>query len=134
MKKGRLTQSPFSYKDRIIERNIMIETVTRTRFINWFRQSNTYKNQFSFEAQFALYDYFEELELDTSESPLNFATAINNAQLQFDPIAICCDYTEYENIEEYNKNYEPVENLDQIRELTTVIEIPQNKGFIIQNY
>jgi hypothetical protein len=56
----------------------MIETVTRTRFINWFRQSNTYKNQFSFEAQFALYDYFEELELDTGE------------QLQYDPIAICC--------------------------------------------
>ena len=102
----------------------MIETVTRTRFINWFRQSNTYKNQFSFEAQFALYDYFEELELDTGE------------QLQYDPIAICCDYTEYENIEEYNENYQPVENLDQIRELTTVIEItnPQPKGFIIQNY
>ena len=43
----------------------MIETVTRTRFINWFRQSDTYKNQFSFEGQFALYDYFEELELGT---------------------------------------------------------------------
>jgi hypothetical protein len=102
----------------------MIETVTRTRFINWFRQSNTYKNQFSFEGQFALYDYFEELELDTGE------------QLKYDPVAICCDYTEYENIEEYNKNYEPVENLDQIRELTTVIEItnPKPKGFIIQNY
>ena len=102
----------------------MIETVTRTRFINWFRQSNTYKNQFSFEAQFALYDYFEELELGTGE------------QLQYDPIAICCDYTEYENIEEYNENYQPVENLDQIRELTTVIEItnPKPKGFIIQNY
>ena len=102
----------------------MIETVTRTRFINWFRQSDTYKNQFSFEAQFALYDYFEELELDTGE------------QLKYDPVAICCDYTEYENIEEYNKNYEPVENLDQIRELTTVIEItnPKPKGFIIHNY
>ena len=102
----------------------MIETVTRTRFINWFRQSNTYKNQFSFEAQFALYDYFEELELDTGE------------QLQYDPIAICCDYTEYANLEEYNENYQPVENLDQIRELTTVIEItnPKPKGFIIQNY
>ena len=102
----------------------MIETVTRTRFINWFRQSNTYKNQFSFEGQFALYDYFEELELGTGE------------QLQYDPIAICCDYTEYENIEEYNENYQPVENLDQIRELPTVIEItnPKPKGFIIQNY
>ena len=100
----------------------MIETVTRTRFINWFRQSDTYKDNFSFEGQFALYDYFEELELDTGE------------QVQYDPIAICCEYSEYENIEEYNKDYEPVESIDKIRELTTVIEIPQNKGFIIQQY
>ena len=100
----------------------MIETVTRTRFINWFRQSDTYKDNFSFEGQFALYDYFEELELDTGE------------QVQYDPIAICCEYSEYENIEEYNKDYEPVESIDKIRELTTVIEIPKNKGFIIQQY
>jgi|TARA_R110001599_G_scaffold49969_1_gene142064 hypothetical protein len=100
----------------------MIETVTRTRFINWFRQSDTYKNQFSFFAQASLYDYFEEYEEDTGE------------KIEFDPIAICCDYSEYANLEEYNENYQPVENLDQIRELTTVIEIPQNKGFIIQNY
>ena len=94
----------------------MIETVTRTRFINWFRQSDTYKNQFSFFAQASLYDYFEEYEEDTGE------------KIEFDPIAICCDYTEYENIEEYNQDYEPVESIDKIRELTTVIEIPQNKN------
>ena len=100
----------------------MIETVTRSNFINWFRQSDQYKNNFSFFAQASLYDYFEELELDTGE------------KIEFDPIAICCEYTEYENIKEYNEDYEPVENLDQIREHTTVIEIPQNKGFIIQQY
>jgi len=100
----------------------MIETVTRTRFINWFRQSDAYKNQFSFFAQASLYDYFEELEEDTGE------------KIEFDPIDICCNYTEYENIEEYNQDYEPVESIDKIRELTTVIEIPQNKGFIIHQY
>ena len=100
----------------------MIEKVTRTRFINWFRQSDTYKDNFSFFAQASLYDYFEELEEDTGE------------KIEFDPIDICCNYTEYENIEEYNQDYEPVESIDKIRELTTVIEIPQNKGFIIQNY
>ena len=42
----------------------MIETVTRTKFINWFRQSDTYKNNFSFFAQASLYDYFEEYEED----------------------------------------------------------------------
>ena len=45
----------------------MIEKVTRTRFINWFRQSDTYKDNFSFFAQASLYDYFEELEEDTGE-------------------------------------------------------------------
>ena len=100
----------------------MIETVTRTRFINWFRQSDTYKNQFSFFAQASLYDYFEELEEDTGE------------KIEFDPIDICCNYTEYENIEEYNQDYEPVESIDKIRELTTVIKIGSKEGFIIQNY
>ena len=101
----------------------MIETVTRTRFINWFRQSDTYKDNFSFFAQASLYDYFEELELDTGE------------KVEFDPIAICCEYSEYENIEEYNKDYEPVKSIDEIRELTTVIETRNGyKGFIIQQY
>jgi hypothetical protein len=100
----------------------MIETVTRTRFINWFRQSDQYKDNFSFFAQASLYDYFEELEEDTGE------------KIEFDPIAICCEYSEYKDIEEYNQDYEPVESIDKIRELTTVIEIPQNKGFIIQQY
>ena len=100
----------------------MIETVTRTRFINWFRQSDSYKDNFSFFAQASLYDYFEELELDTGE------------KVEFDPIAICCEYSEYKDIEEYNQDYEPVESIDKIRELTTVIEIPKNKGFIIQQY
>jgi len=100
----------------------MIETVTRTRFINRFGQSDTCRDNFSFFALASLYDYFEELELDTGE------------KIEFDPIAICCEYSEYENIEEYNKDYEPVESIDKIRELTTVIEIPKNKGFIIQQY
>ena len=100
----------------------MIETVTRTRFINWFRQSDTYKDNFSFFAQASLYDYFEELEEETGE------------KIEFDPIAICCEYSEYENIEEYNKDYEPVESIDKIRELTTVIEIPNKESFIIANF
>ena len=100
----------------------MMETVTRTRFINWFRQSEERKNQYSLEAQESLYEYFENFELDTGE------------QIEFDPIAICCDWVEYGTLEEYNKEYEPVKNLEKIRELTTVIEIPNTKGFLIQAY
>ena len=99
----------------------MIETVTRTRFIDWFRQSELRKDQFSYNALSRLFDYFDNIP--------------DMKYKEFDPIAICCDYTEYENIEEYNKNYEPVKNLDAIRELTTVIKSRNGYGgFIIQNY
>ena len=101
----------------------MIDTVTRNDFIEWFRKSEERKNQFSWFALDSLFTHLEEYEEDTGE------------QIKFDPIAICCDYTEYENIEEYNKNYEPVKNLDAIRELTTVIKSRNGYGgFIIQNY
>jgi len=104
----------------------MFDTVTRNDFIEWFRKSEQRKNQFTYEGLDALFDHLEEYEESTGE------------KIEFDPIAICCEFTEYENIEEYNKNYEPVKNLDAIRELTTVIETKNGdhpyRGFIIQNY
>ena len=104
----------------------MFDTVTRNDFIEWFRKSEQRKNQFTYEGLDALFDHLEEYEESTGE------------KIEFDPIAICCEFTEYENIEEYNKNYKPVKNLDAIRELTTVIETKNGdhpyKGFIIQNY
>ena len=104
----------------------MFDTVTRNDFIEWFRKSEQRKNQFTYEGLDALFDHLEEYEEGTGE------------KIKFDPIALCCEFTEYENIEEYNKNYEPVKNLDAIRELTTVIETKNGdhpyRGFIIQNY
>ena len=104
----------------------MFDTVTRNDFIEWFRKSEQRKNQFTYEGLDALFDHLEEYEEGTGE------------QIKFDPIALCCEFTEYENIEEYNKNYKPVKNLDAIRELTTVIETKNGdhpyRGFIIQNY
>jgi len=104
----------------------MFDIVSRNDFIEWFRKSEERKNQFTYEGLDALFDHLEEYEESTGE------------KIEFDPIAICCEFTEYENIEEYNKNYEPVKNLDAIRELTTVIETKNGdhpyRGFIIQNY
>ena len=104
----------------------MFDTVTRNDFIEWFIKSKEREGQFTYEGLDALFDHLEEYEESTGE------------KIEFDPIAICCEFTEYENIEEYNKNYEPVKNLDAIRELTTVIETKNGdhpyRGFIIQNY
>ena len=99
----------------------MFDTVTRNDFIEWFRKSEERKNQFTYEGLDALFDHLEEYEEGTGE------------KIKFDPIAICCDYTEYKNIEEYKENYALGNNINEIRELTTVIET-KNKGFIIQNY
>ena len=100
----------------------MIDTGTKTNFIDWFRKSELRKDQFTYGALDSLFDYFEQLEEDTGE------------KVSFDPIAICCEFTEYENIEEFNKDYTPVKSIDVIRELTTVIKIPNTKGFIIKQY
>ena len=104
----------------------MFDTVTRNDFIEWFRKSEQRKNQFTYEGLDALFDHLEEYEESTGE------------KIEFDPIAICCEFTEYENIEEYNQDYTPVKSIDAIRELTTVIETRNGdhpyKGFLIQNY
>ena len=42
----------------------MKETVTVYRFRDAFKQSDTYKNNFSYEGLHALFEYFEELELE----------------------------------------------------------------------
>jgi len=70
----------------------------------------------------AMFEYFEQYEQDTGD------------EMEMDVIAICCEYTEYGDLEEYGKDYEPVDSLDEIRNKTAVIEIPGTTGFIIQQY
>ena len=50
-------------------------------------------NSFSYEGLRALFEYIEELE-DT-----------HNEEMEFDVIALCCDFTEYESAEEYARDY-----------------------------
>ena len=100
----------------------MIETVTRTRFIDWFRQSELRKDQFSYNALSRLFDYFNNIP--------------DMKYKEFDPIAICCESTEYSNFEEFKKDYnhEEIIDLETLRNFTTVIEINSKEGFIIQQF
>ena len=50
-------------------------------------------DQFSYEAKSALFEYLEEYEQDTE------------TEIELDVIALCCDYSEHENIEEWAKDY-----------------------------
>ncbi len=111
----------------------MIKKISQNEFINYFMDSDTYKNNFSYDGLVALYDYFEELEYSTNE------------QIEFDIVSICCEYTEYENLKEAYKNFEGYEmsekELEEVSEdnMRTYFEdrtqvIDFDGGVIIQNF
>jgi len=79
------------------------------------------KDNFSYDGLFALYDYLERLEQDIG------------VEFELDVIAFCYEYAEYENIKEFNAEYNTeYENYKDINE-TTVIPI-SDESFIIQRY
>ena len=102
----------------------MKQSVTRFDFVDWFRGSDTYKRNFSYDGLNSLFDYFEELEEDMGQ------------EIDFDPIAICCEFSEYENLNEIKENYSSVEinNIDDLRYHTSVIEIEDTDRLIIQDF
>lgn len=69
----------------------MLKTMDRYDFIDAFRQSEERQNEYSYDALGALYDYLDEIE--------------HNSDYLFDMIAICCEWTEYETLEEAVKDY-----------------------------
>jgi len=108
----------------------MRETVTEYRFIDTFKKSDNYKNNFSYQGLVALFKYIEEYEDDWGE------------EFEFDMIGLCCDYTEYSSLADFNTDYAGTpgnncwkyETLDDIREETLVIEIPETDRFIIGDF
>ena len=103
----------------------MYDTVNFNQFNDWFIKDNSnYKDNFSYEGRKALFDYLEELEDDTGE------------KIEFDPIALCCEYSEYENIQEFWNDYdkEDYPTIDKIEDNTAVIKIQDSNKFIIQSF
>ena len=104
----------------------MKETVTIYRFRDAFMQSDTYKNNFSYKGLQALFEYFEELEME-----------MDGAEFELDVVAFCCDYTEYDSLEDFSNDYSDKwlrVTMDRIREETEVIEIPNTERFIIREF
>lgn len=104
----------------------MFEVLSKSRFIDWFKQSDSYKDNFSYEGLSALYDYLEDYEESTGE------------KIEFDPIALACDYNEYESLKEFNESYsENYDCLEGLEDFTIVIRINDVYGkptsrFIVQ--
>ena len=93
--------------------------------MNEFDFKNEFKkirpDNFSDEGLSVLYDYLTQYEEDC------------DTELEFDPIAYCCEYTEYKNYEELKKDYD-VDGFGILELNTTVLKIPNTERFIIQNY
>ena len=117
----------------------MKETINFNGFADAFRDyfNGDYKNNFSYDGLKALYDYIEQYEEDCEQ------------EVELDVIALCCEYTEYEDLEEFLGEYNDTLTIDkedykddeegykdacmeELRDHTQVIEIEGKDSFIIQ--
>ena len=111
----------------------MKNTVSKDTFIHTFSDIDR-KENFSYDGRAAMFEHFEELENDC------------DTEIEFDPIAICCEYSEYSSaincIEETGYDFdlseyetdEEKENaaLEYLNDNTTVIQF--DNGIIIINF
>lgn len=93
--------------------------------VNFYEFRNAFEkygrgNQFTYNGLNAIFDYLTELEEEIGE------------ELELDVIAICCDFTEYGDLEEIQGDYTNVESIEDLYNQTQVIEF--NGGIIIKNY
>tara|TARA_X000001388_G_scaffold68055_1_gene55654 strand:- start:2360 stop:2662 length:303 start_codon:yes stop_codon:yes gene_type:complete len=100
----------------------VINTINKYEFSDAFQKMGRGK-QFSYEGLDALFDYLEMLEDDIGE------------QIELDVIALCCEYSEYDNLKEFQNDYgDEYESLEDIENTTTLIKIEDEEGFIIQQF
>ena len=96
-------------------------TINFYQFSRWFEEHRPHN--FSRIGLKSLFEYLEQYEEDTGE------------EIEYDPIALCCEYSEYKDLDEFHTEYDKEEypDLDEIRDWTQVIELG-NESFIIQNF
>ena len=97
----------------------MKQNVTEYDFIDGFMKIRP--NNFSRNGLQCLYDYIIELEDDIGE------------EIEFDVIALCCDFSEYKDLNEVREAYgTEFEDIEDLRDYTQVIEC--DNSIIIQDY
>ena len=97
----------------------MKQNVSEYDFIDGFMKIRP--DNFSRNGLQCLYNYLIELEDDIGE------------ELEFDVIALCCDFSEYKDLKEISEAYgRDFMETDDIRDFTQVIEC--NNSIIIQDF
>ena len=97
-------------------------TVTEYDFVRAFNDTDRESN-FSNAGITALFEFIEQLEEDTG------------TETELDIISLCCEFTEYEDLEEFQSNYgkDSYPDIETISYSTIVIQVTQD-SFIIQNF
>lgn len=101
----------------------MKKTINIYDFENAFRQHKR-DNQFSYKGLRALFEMLEYCEKD------------NGDEIELDVIGLCCEYTEYDSMEEFWNVYdkEDFPNDEAIMDATVYWHIEDTEGFIIGNF
>ena len=98
----------------------MKQTINFGQFQDAFYKMDR-QHQFSYKAKKALFNWFEEYEEDCE------------TEVELDVVAICCDFVEYDSLEDFQLDYdsEDYPDIDSIQDNTIVIPIDDD-SFIIQ--
>jgi hypothetical protein len=97
-------------------------------FWNWLERSDNYSNNFSIEGAKALQAYYDELSEDLGEN------------IEFDPIAWCCEFSEYKDFDEFQhdtgytkdgKQYQGYDNINSLEDLTDHTQVIEFDGGIL---
>ncbi len=104
---------------------MLVKEVDFNDFLEEFEKHGR-ENQFSYEGKKALFNHLKQLS-DNIGEPIEL----------LDITGICCEFTEYEDLEEFNNAYgytiDEVSSIDEIGYRTTVIPIHGEK-FIIRDF
>ena len=98
----------------------MKQTIRENEFVHAI-VSDDY-NDISYDGAIALFEYLEELEDSTGE------------EIEFDSVAIRCEWAEYENLEAVLSDYDNIKTLEDLQDNTTVILIEDSDRLIIQQF
>mgnify|MGYP003678241021 FL=1 len=98
----------------------MKQNVSSSQFVNAI-VGDDYNNM-SYEGANALFEYLEDYEDSIGE------------ELEFDSVAIRCEWAEYENLEAVLSDYDNIKTLEDLQDNTTVILIEDSDRLIIQQF
>ena len=97
----------------------MIQTINRWDFEDAFKSMGR-ATQFSYHGLVALYDYLEKMEEETG------------VPFELDVVALCCEYTEYDNYYQATQDYRTDCYERKLGDITTVIHA-SNGAVIVQD-